>query len=90
MPNAPSRCNFLESIKTKRAGLGTAKEPQKGQKGQMGYWDIGILGYWDIGIGPALVWGQKAPKSPFALIFTNAPHPPDLLFSPVAPSPPIA
>lgn len=82
MPNAPSRCNFLESIKTKRAGLGTAKEPQKGQKGQMGYWDIGI--------GQALVWGQKAPKSPFALIFTNAPHPPDLLFSPVAPSPPIA
>ncbi len=60
MPNGPSRCNFLESIKTKRAGLGTAKEPQKGQKGQkgqMGYWDIGILG------SDQLWCGAKRPRN---------------------------
>ena len=72
MPNGPSRCNFLESIKTKRAGLGTAKEPQKGQKGQMGYWDSGILGYWDrtsSGVGP------KGPEISFCFNLYQCPAP---------------
>jgi len=61
MPNGPSRCNFLESIKTKRAGLGTAKEPQKGQ---MGYWDRT-----SSGVGP------KGPEISFCFNLYQCPAP---------------
>lgn len=67
MPNGPSRCNFLESIKTKRAGLGTAKEPQKGH---MDLWDRTSSGVGPKGPGISFCFNLyqcPAPTRPFIL-----------------------